>query len=66
MSHRKIAMAISLILIVISIASLAIRGLQLCLDFTGGTLLEVAYSDAVELKPIRDDLHGNGFDDAII
>ena len=66
MSHRKIAMAISLILIVISIASLAIRGLQLGLDFTGGTLLEVVYSDAIELKPIRDDLHGNGFDDAII
>ncbi|MCU7938354.1 MAG: protein translocase subunit SecF [gamma proteobacterium symbiont of Bathyaustriella thionipta] len=66
MSQRKIAMAISLILIVISIASLAIRGLQLGLDFTGGTLLEVAYSDAVELKPVRDVLHGNGFDDAVI
>lgn len=66
MSHRKITMIFSLILIVMSIASLAIRGLQFGLDFTGGTLLEVSYSNAVELKPIRDKLHSNGFDDAII
>ncbi len=66
MSHRKIAMTISSILIVISILSLGINGLQLGLDFTGGTLLEVAYPDAAELKPIRDTLHNNGFEDAII
>jgi len=66
MNHRKIAMMISAILIVISIASLAIRGLQFGLDFTGGTLVEVAYPQAVDLKPIRDQLHGNGFDDAIV
>ena len=66
MSQRKIAMTFSIVLIVISIASLAIRGLQFGLDFTGGTLLEVAYPTAVELKPIRDQLHSNGFDDAIV
>jgi len=66
MNHRKIAMMLSTALIVISIASLAIRGLQFGLDFTGGTLLEVAYPQAVELKPIRDQLHNNGFDDAIV
>ena len=66
MSQRKIAMTFSVVLIVISIASLAIRGLQFGLDFTGGTLLEVAYPTAVELKPIRDQLHNNGFDDAIV
>ncbi len=66
MSQRKIAMTFSMVLIVISIASLAIRGLQFGLDFTGGTLLEVAYPTAVELKPIRDQLHNNGFDDAIV
>jgi len=66
MSQRKIAMIISAILIVISIASLVIRGLQFGLDFTGGTLIEVAYPKAVELKPIREQLHNNGFDDAIV
>ncbi len=66
MSQRKVAMLISAVLIVISIVSLATRGLQLGLDFTGGTLIEVAYPKAVELKPIRDQLHNNGFDDAIV
>ncbi len=66
MSQRKTAMLISAVLIVISIVSLATRGLQLGLDFTGGTLIEVAYPKAVELKPIRDQLHNNGFDDAIV
>lgn len=66
MSHRKMAMMISISLIIISLASLAIRGLQLGLDFTGGTLLEVAYPVEVELTPIRDTLQNNGFDDAIV
>ncbi|MDX2504617.1 MAG: protein translocase subunit SecF [Gammaproteobacteria bacterium] len=66
MAHRKVAMMISLALIVISIAGLAIRGLQFGLDFTGGTLLEVAYPNAVELKPIRDKLYGNGFEGAVV
>lgn len=66
MAHRKMASFISLALIVISIASLAIRGLEFGLDFTGGTLLEVAYPEPVELKPIRDILHNRGFDDAIV
>lgn len=60
------AMILSAVLIVISIASLAIRGLQFGLDFTGGTLVEVAYPAAVDLGPIRDQLHGNGFDDAVV
>ena len=66
MSQRKVAMMISSLLIIISLASLAIRGLQFGLDFTGGTLLEVAYPKAVELKPIREQLHNNGFDDAVV
>ncbi len=66
MSQRKLAMIISATLIVIAIASLAFRGLQLGLDFTGGTLLEVAYPQDIELTPIRDVLHSNGFDDAIV
>ncbi|MCU7939382.1 MAG: protein translocase subunit SecF [gamma proteobacterium symbiont of Bathyaustriella thionipta] len=66
MNHRKMAMMLSAAFIVISIASLAIRGLQFGLDFTGGTLLEVAYPKAVELKPIREQLHSNGFGDAVV
>ncbi len=66
MEQRKIAMFVSITLIVISLASLTIRGLQFGLDFTGGTLLELAYTKAVELGPIRDELHNNGFPDAVV
>ncbi len=66
MEQRKIAMFVSITLIVISLASLTIRGLQFGLDFTGGTLLELAYPKAVELGPIRDELHNNGFPDAVV
>jgi len=41
--HRKIFYAFSLILIIASIASFAVWGLQPGIDFTGGTLIEVAY-----------------------
>jgi len=66
MSQRKLALIISTTLIVIAIASLAFRGLQLGLDFTGGTLLEVAYPQNIELSPIREVLHANDFPDAIV
>jgi len=66
MSQRKLAIMISVALIIIALASLAFRGLQLGLDFTGGTLLELAYPADVELTPIRNKLHTNGFDDAIV
>ncbi len=41
MSGRKIALIISTILIICSITSLATRGLNFGLDFTGGSLIEV-------------------------
>ncbi len=66
MSHRKLAMICSISLIVISLTSLAFRGLQFGLDFTGGTLLEVAYPQEIQLDPIRKQLHDNGFEDAVI
>ncbi|WP_198264256.1 protein translocase subunit SecF [sulfur-oxidizing endosymbiont of Gigantopelta aegis] len=66
MAQRKVAMLISAVLIVISLVSLATRGLQFGLDFTGGTLLEVAYPADVKLAPIRDALHSNDFKDAIV
>ena len=63
MSKRKLAIAISLIFIVASLFSLVTRGLSLGIDFTGGTLIEVAYPEAVELGGIRDVLDGAGFSD---
>ena len=66
LSKRNIAWIVSAVLIVISIASMATRGLNLGIDFTGGTLVEVGYPEAVDLNPIRDALEANQFGDAIV
>ena len=66
MARRKAALIISGVLIVISLLSLAVRGLSLGIDFTGGTLIEVGYPDSVELQPMRDSLAGAGFPEAIV
>ncbi len=66
MGLRKPAMALSLVLLLVSIGSLATRQLNLGIDFTGGSVIEVGYSDAVEIQPIREVLESKGFDDAIV
>jgi len=66
MGKRRLAMILSLTLVVIAIASLAIRGLQLGIDFTGGTLIEVGYKDSVELEPVRKALAEARFADSTV
>ena len=48
MGRRKMAMVLSLTLLTIAIGSLATRGLNFGLDFTGGTLLEVGFEPGLE------------------
>ncbi|MFT4763628.1 MAG: preprotein translocase subunit SecF [Oleispira sp.] len=61
MKLRNVAMILSAILLIISIASLATRGLNLGLDFTGGTLLEVSYQQPADIERIRTQLDSSGF-----
>ena len=63
MSFRRIATITSLTLLVLSITSLGLRGLNLGLDFSGGTLIEVSYVEAADLGDVRDLMSSNGFDD---
>jgi preprotein translocase subunit SecF len=63
MGKRKPALAFSLLLIIIALGSLFTRGLAFGIDFTGGTLIEVAYPDSVDLGGIRDVLEDAGYGD---
>jgi preprotein translocase subunit SecF len=66
MSYRKIAMVLSVILMLASIASLTINKLNFGLDFTGGTLIEVGFEEAADLAGIREVMDKNGFDEAVV
>jgi preprotein translocase subunit SecF len=66
MGQRKIAALFSLLLIIGSIASLATRGLNFGLDFTGGTLVEVSYSQAEPLTNVRNTLAAAGYKNAVV
>lgn len=66
MGLRKPAMGLSGFLILVSLISLVTLQLNLGIDFTGGSIIEVRYQQPVELQPIREVLDNNGFDDAIV
>ena len=64
--NRNIALIFSGILTIISIASLAVNGLKMGIDFTGGTLIEIGYQKAADLTVLRNTLDENGFGDATV
>ncbi|WP_372777927.1 protein translocase subunit SecF [Litorivivens sp.] len=66
MGARKIAAAFSIGLVLLSIGSLAVRGLNFGLDFTGGTLVEVVYEQAEPLSNVRSALAEAGYADAVV
>jgi preprotein translocase subunit SecF len=66
MGKRKFAIVFSLLLMAVSIGSLAVRGLNFGLDFTGGTLIEVGYAQPVDLQQVRGALDKAGFGDAVV
>ena len=59
-------MFLSAALLVASIASLAIFKLNVGIDFTGGTIIEVGYEEPVELQPLRDLLQDSGYNNSIV
>jgi len=66
MGVRRVAFAATLLLTLVSLASLAIRGLNFGLDFTGGTLIELGYERPVELSEVRAGLGEAGYGDAVV
>lgn len=66
MAKRKIAGLFSIVLLIISLGSLAVNQLKLGLDFTGGTLVEVAFEQPPELEVLRTQLETSGFEDVTV
>lgn len=66
MGVRKVAAALSIALILVSIGSLIFQGLKLGLDFTGGTLIEVAYETSANVNDIRKTLESSGYEDVTV
>ena len=66
LGRQKNAFVFSIVLIVCSIASLGVRGLSLGIDFTGGTLVELAYERSVSPSDIRTTLSNAGIEDGVV
>ncbi|MFN5510850.1 MAG: protein translocase subunit SecF [Burkholderiales bacterium] len=61
MRHALVLNLISLITFVAAVGFLAVRGLHFSIEFTGGTVMEVAYPQAADVSKIRDVVGKLGF-----
>lgn len=66
MGHRKLAMFFSVILILVSFAGLGVKGLNFGIDFTGGTLVELAYDQTADVDGLRSTLVKGGYESATV
>ena len=66
LGRRRTAFYLSCGLLAVSLLSLAVRGLEFGIDFKGGTLIEVGYSEPADLDSIRGALAGSGFGEAAV
>ena len=66
MSLGNAAVILSVVLSILSIVSLAVRGLNFGLDFTGGTLIEVSYPTPPGIAEVRSHLASAGFPDSVV
>lgn len=66
MSQRRLAFVFSTLLLLTAIGSMAVNQLNWGLDFTGGTLVEVHYSESADLNAVREVLESEGFPGAIV
>ena len=66
MGMRKVTSIVSASLIIFSISTLSYQGLNLGVDFTGGTLVEVGYPEAVNLDKLRQSFSDSEFNDVAI
>lgn len=66
MSQRRVATMVSIVLTLGAILAIAFNGLNLALDFTGGTQARVTFSDSVSLDEVRITTAEYGFDNPAV
>ena len=66
MKWRWLAVALSGVALLTAVVSLGLKQLNWGLDFTGGTLVEVAYSDSADLVEVRETLAREGYEGAVV
>lgn len=66
MSYGRLTTSISLITFILAVFFLFTRGLHLSVEFTGGTLMEVQYTQVANVDKIRADLDQMGLDQATV
>ena len=66
MKFRGYALVFSTAMLVISVWSLAAKGLVLGLDFSGGTQIEVGYDEPVNVSLVREELESVGFENPVV
>jgi preprotein translocase subunit SecF len=66
MSKRHLAAVFSIILVIASLSSLVMQGLNFGIDFTGGTMIELGYEEEANLNEIREELAAGGYPDATV
>ncbi|MBH80540.1 MAG: protein translocase subunit SecF [Gammaproteobacteria bacterium] len=66
MGGRLIAAGVSAVVILISLAALLFQGLNLGLDFTGGTLVEVEFEQPASPDEVRQVLEANGYENGLV
>lgn len=63
MRHALALNLISLITFLAAVAFILLRGFNLSIEFTGGTVIEVSYTEAAPLSQVRDTVQGLGYSD---
>ena len=66
MGIRHAAFAVTVLLTLVSLGSLAVKGLNFGLDFTGGALIELNYEQPADLAKVRGQLAEAGYGDALV
>ena len=66
MGTRRRWYLVSAVIIVGSLVSLGVRGLNFGIDFTGGVVMEFTFPQAADLEKVRADLASAGFGDAAV